>query len=1188
MYLSKTEILGFKSFAQRVDLKFDSGVTAIVGPNGCGKTNIVDAIRWALGEQRYGALRSEKMEDLIFNGTKSRKPLSMAEVSLTIQNTKGILPTEYSEVTITRRVYRSGESEYLLNRIPCRLKDIIDLFMDTGIGADAYSVIELKMVETILSDKADERRRLFEEAAGVTKYKHRRKTAYRKLESVQQDLVRVNDIIKEIQKTVNSLERQAKKAERFNEVSQSLRMIEVDLLEREYAYLQGRLQEFDTKLQQAITQRDTIDRELTAQDALLDKLRLAMSKTEEALIEIQQELAVQVDKIHRLEEQNLVATERRSSLQTAIERYEKEKVDLRNQSDKLQKDRLVLNNRRTKVVAELEVVQQEYHQKKTELEAFGAMLSAKKTEVQKMNDEAKAFINTVAEKRGEEEKLRARVENFKGRIDRSSEDNSRYALELKQMDERVKHMTAEDKELRRKFVEAEMQLYQEESRKKQLKEEIDLLYHKSIALKMEVESRVARIGFLRGLIEGVEGATDGTKFLLSQEKWKRKQFSTVADIINADEKHRVAIEAALGDAAALIVTEQPDDAYQALDELLKKSKGKATFVVLSRIPHVRRARRKPILGFPFASDIVKVKPQYRPLVHFLLDDVVVCESLDQAKQVVQMAAGVRCVSHDGQLVSSAGIVRGGSLRHDEGGFIGKKAQMAELERDIERLNKELEVLKAEQLKKTKLHDALDLSPLRDAVKTIEKEMTAIEISIAQLEFEKKRAHEGTDRNNAEIEQLGREIDDIQRSLEGLSAEVVLLEQSKSEKDRRLFAATAEVETLEREWNVRSKTVNELEVQVATLQGELRNVDRELELTQSSLDETSATVARRDQEITRARDDVVKFNTQLASHDTDLANLREAMNAVEGRKQEIERQYTGQREEIHRVELKIKDDRRLHDDAVETVHELDLKVSEFKSNIEHLKERARKEFEMEIELKTYPEDEWVDFAARREEVRQQKEKIRALGAINFAAFDEFKTESERLHFLVQQRDDLLEAERTLLNTIEEINNTAQKKFLDTFTLIRENFVKIFRDLFDPGDECDLRLQEEIDPLEAPIEIIAKPRGKRPTSIELLSGGEKTLTAIALLFAIYLVKPSPFCILDEVDAPLDDSNIDRYTRILHKFSDNTQFIVVTHNKRTMEAANALYGVTMEEEGVSKIVTVRFTEGARVESAAVASGV
>lgn len=1189
MYLSRIEILGFKSFAQRVDIKFDTGVTAIVGPNGCGKTNIVDAIRWVLGEQRYSLLRSDRMEDLIFNGTKNRKPLSMAEVSLIIENTKGILPTDYSEITISRRVYRSGESEYLLNKAPCRLKDILDLFMDTGIGPDAYSVIELRMIETILSDKADERRRLFEEAAGVTKYKHRRKAAYRKLESVQQDLVRVNDIVKEIQKTVNSLERQARKAEQYNVVSQRLRTIEVDLLEREYAYLDGKLKTLQERLVLATADKEKVDQELQRQEDLLDQLRIAMSETEEKLIGVQREVATRLEHVHRIEEKKLVANERRSSLYDNIARWEKEKVDLDTQQEKLESDKRTLNESCAALADALTLAQEEYEGRKTELGAFEGVLAAKKIEVQQNNDEAISLIHTLAEKKGERDRLGGRIENLRGRIERAAEDNVQYAAGIKEMEERVRRMTAEDKELRRRFVEAEMELYQQEAMKKQLQEENESLRHKALALKAEIERNVARMDFLRGLIEGEEGSSEGAKFLLAREHWKRKRLVSVADLVNAEEKYRSALEAALGDMAHVLVVGQPDDAYAAVEELRKHEKGKATFIILSRIPTMKRSGR-PAEGGPgavWAADVARAKEPYRRLINFLLDGVMVAETLEQANQAVRSLAGVRCVTLDGQIVSTAGVVRGGSRRGDEGGMIGKAAQIVELEEDVQLLRQELENVKAQQTEKSKALDALDTNPLKDAVKSIEREMTAVEVKIAQVEFEKNRAQDETERNRAEIERLTYEIEQTQAQINALAVELTSLEQKKNELDERVRIAAREMESLENEWGERAKMLNESEIRFVTLQGEHRNAQRELAHAEAAISESIAARGRRSEDVQRARDETSHLTEEIESYENELAFLREDMRAIEVRKQEIEREYAERREHIHEVELKVKDDRRLHDDSVSVMHDLEVKVTGVRANIDHVKERAKNEFELELELKTYAEDEWVDFAARREEVKQLKEQIRALGAINFAAFDEFTAESERLQFLTQQRDDLLEAERTLLSTIEEINATAQKKFLDTFALIRENFIKTFQGLFDPGDECDLRLEEGVDPLEARIEITAKPRGKRPTSIDLLSGGEKTLTAIALLFAIYLVKPSPFCILDEVDAPLDDSNIDRYTRILHRFSDNTQFIVVTHNKRTMEAASALYGVTMEEEGVSKIVTVRFTEGARVGSATLASG-
>ncbi len=1184
MYLSKIEVIGFKSFAQRTNLNFDAGVTAIVGPNGCGKTNIVDAIRWALGEQRYSTLRSDKMEDVIFNGTKSRKPLGLAEVSLSIENTKGILPTEYSEVTVTRRVFRSGESEYLLNKVPCRLKDILDLFMDTGMGSDAYSVIELKMVETILSDKTDERRRLFEEAAGVTKYKFRRKAAMRKLESVQQDLTRVNDIVKEVQKTVNSLERQAKRAEQYNEVSAELKALEIDLLEREYAYHCGKMTPLEERFARAQSDKSGIHEALRSQEEEADRLRIGLNEIEEQLQLKQRDSASHFELIHRAEEKVLVANERSNSLASNIERYEKEKTDLGAQQELLAGEKATLAASREQLLRESASSGIQLSEMKERRDAQGRAVEQKKAEVESIKDSVLGLAHEIVRKRGERDHIRERINNFQGRIDRANEENALYDADIVRNSEQVAQLSAEDRELRRQFVEAEMRLIEREKEKKQLNNEIDRVKKQSDVLKNEIERKASRIDFLRRMVESNEGYSEGALFLLGNEAWIRKNLTTVADIVQTQERYRVAIEAALGDSAHILVVRTINDGYAALDELRHHEKGKATFICLDWVPKIaKRKRRTKIHQFVWASDVVHCEPEFRPLVNFLLHDVGIVESMGAASSAALRLAGVRCVTIDGQIVTTSGTLRGGSRRHDEGGLIGKKAHIEELEAGIKAAHADLAVLEADLKTKREVVNVLDLTAFSDAVKKIEKDMTAIEMRIAQIEFEKKRANDAVTRNRSDNAAIEAEIEKLKIGHDTATADLARFEQGKTENEGKSHATTRELDMLEFEWNGLNKSVNELEIRTVTLQGEIRNAERDIDRASARSEDIRVTLARRDDEIARAREEIGRLSAQTEAQTQELAGLRETYQRLEEDVRGIEQTHTARRNGLHEIELRMKDERRLHEDSVASAHELEMKISEVKSNIEHLKARAQEEFEYEIPLKTYPEDEWVDFAQLRDQVKSHKDRIRVLGAINFAAFDEFKGESERLSFLTGQRDDLIEAEKTLLNTIEEINTTAQNKFSETFAKIRENFITTFKELFQEGDECDLRIEEGVDPLEANIEIIAKPRGKRPTSIDLLSGGEKTLTAIALLFAIYLVKPSPFCILDEVDAPLDDSNIDRYTRILRKFSNNTQFIVVTHNKRTMEAASALYGVTMEEEGVSKIVTVRFNEEARLRSAA-----
>ncbi|MFQ5798538.1 MAG: chromosome segregation protein SMC [Bacteroidota bacterium] len=1185
MYLSKLELIGFKSFAQKVELSFDTGITAIVGPNGCGKTNIVDAIRWVLGEQRSSTLRTDLLEEVIFNGTKNRKPLSMAEVSMTIENTEGILSTEYAEVTLTRRVYRSGESEYLLNRIPCRLKDILDLFMDTGMGPDAYSVIELKMVETILSDKTDERRRLFEEAAGVTKYKHRRKAAYRKLESVLQDLVRVNDIVKEVQKTVNSLERQAKRAEQYNEYSSSLRALEVDLLERDYARAMEKIGPLEDELRQAVEHKNQIDEELSSEETLLEVLRTESSEVEQKMSEAQKDLSAQGEKIHQIEQEIVLARERRKSLEVNISRYERERVELSDRKAGLERERVKLHQVIDGLKAKVEDVAREHEESKRDFEALDTSLNRKRKEAKAHHDALIALIQRIAEKRGEQDRIRSRIENISGRIERAHEDIKAYALEVERNEAQIAKLSVSDKGLRKTFVQAEMEFYQQETRKQELKTEVDGLQSRLLEVRAEIDRKNSRVEFLRGLVESYDGFSEGTKYLLTGVDWSDISHVTVGEALRTEDRFSTAIEAALGEVARYIVVSSMEDAYRGVELLRAHQKGQATFICLDRLPLT--SNTAGILPTPgvhgWAVDLVQFDERYRGLFSYLFDRTLVVDDLQVANRIITKGGGLQCVTVDGEIVTSAGVLKGGSLNRDKVDVVGRRSQIEELKRELADLQKELTVLRETLERKVEEGNSIDLKVAREHVKSIEQKVTSVEMQIAQVEFEKRRAKETVERSEQEIETLEAERTSLQQAMESFVPDVEELQREKSGLEGVSSALARELSDLENVWSEKSRIVNDLRTQLVRLQGEKTNVQNQLEYAQTTIATLAESAKMRGDEIAQARVEIGRIRTEVEEGQEICGQLKSELTTARDGLKEIERELSRKRGEIHELESRIRDERSRHDQSLNMTFELEKKISELKLKAENLRQLARDEFEAELKLKTYPEDDLFSFSEAREQVRVLKGKLRSLGPINFEAFDHYKTEKERVDFLTAQRDDLNEAERTLLDTIEEINSTAQKKFMDTFAQIRENFIKTFKSLFDEGDECDLKLEEGVDPLEAAIEITAKPRGKRPTSIDLLSGGEKALTATALLFAIYLVKPSPFCILDEVDAPLDDSNIDRFTRILRKFCDNTQFIVVTHNKRTMESASRLYGVTMEEEGVSKIVSVRFREGAAVTTPA-----
>ncbi|MDP2885080.1 MAG: chromosome segregation protein SMC [Ignavibacteria bacterium] len=1177
MYLSKLEVFGFKSFAQKINLTFDAGLTAIVGPNGCGKTNVVDAIRWALGEQRPTMLRSDKMEDVIFNGTKNRKPLSIAEVSLTIENTKGILPSEYTEVVVTRRVYRSGESEYYLNKALCRLKDIRDLFMDTGMGSDAYSVIELKMVETILSDSADERRRLFEEAAGVTKYKHRRKEAYRKLESVQHDLTRVSDIVREVQKAVNSLERQAHKAERYNEYAKNVHILETNLIAREYASVVTKISPLQEQLNQAVTEKSKIHVGLSQEEALLDVLRAEMEESEDRMAELQTAYSDHQVKVHQAERSIATSNERRRSLVVNIERFEKEKVRLRQQEEELGRRQDELAVKLAEVRVKSAAAEEAYRHKKEELDKFEHQLNEKKSEMKAHQDRVIALLHEVSEVRNREGHARARTENLRGRIDYTADENQRSKEEIEKNTELVLHLSAEDRELRRKHAEAEVRVHQKEARKIELQKELESLRDRDFEMRTTIDRKQAKMDFLKGLVENFDGYSEGARYLITSGDWKSIVETTVGEAATVDPRYRIAIESALGDTSGYVIVSNIDHAYGAIEYLKKEQKGKATFICLDRLPKLMDHR--PLYTDPgvvgWAGSLVHADVRYMDVYRVLLDDTLVVTDVEVARQLVGRDKGIRCVTLEGEIVTNKGVLRGGSVRQDEGGHIGGRSQLEEMAEEIRGLERQRERMMHEVESRNDELSRIDVKQLLEEAKALELEMTTVEIRIAQLEFEKKRAGEIIERNQTEAQKLQQEIQLLAQELNALGPAVERLEQDKTEAERLSGAAASELETMEALWNEYSRVANDASVHVLSLKGEERSVHQDIDHTASTLQSVVATFDQRTADIVSAREEIEHLAIDMKETEDSLSSARVELTSLNEKKKGLEKEVATKRGQVHEIDLKLKDERLRHEGSLKAAYDLEMKIQELTMRAENLKSRAKEEFDLELELQIFEDNETFDFHVAREEVRTLKEKIRALGPVNFAAFDEYKSEKERLDFVNAQRKDLVDSEHTLMATIEEINTTAQNQFLGTFGKIRENFITTFKGLFDEGDECDLRIDDEADPLEARIEIIAKPRGKRPTSIDLLSGGEKTLTAIALLFAIYLVKPSPFCILDEVDAPLDDSNIDRFTRILRKFSDNTQFIVVTHNKRTMEAASALYGVTMEEEGVSKLVSVRFNE-------------
>ncbi|NUN09464.1 MAG: chromosome segregation protein SMC [Ignavibacteriaceae bacterium] len=1192
MYLSKLDILGFKSFQQKTDVRFNQGITAIVGPNGCGKTNIVDAIRWCLGEQKTSTLRADSMENVIFNGTATKKPMGMAEVSLTIQNDKGVLPTEYNEVVISRRIFRSGESEYLLNKNICRLKDITNLFMDTGMGANAYSVIELKMVESILSNKADERRVMFEEAAGVNKYKQRRRLTLKKLDEVKSDLTRVNDIYSEVEKKTASLERQAKRADRHNKISSELREKELNLSERELAAFSTESGIIKSEIQALQGERISIDSMLREIEDSIAEIKKELNLVESQLTSKREEITQQTEKIHKSQERISVSSEKKNSLDSNIKRFETELGELQEQK-RLSEERIVnLNNRLTELTTGLErltaekeeftgkitALKAELEQKKELLASISSATFEKYKEINSQENEIRAVINRINTIKTSVERINSRVHS----LDETISKSTGFINELNQ----------EKDDSEKKLADAELLLQEKQKEKDSYEQQLNNLRERELDARGALNNIHEKIAFLQNLIDNLEGFSKGAKALVDNKDWAKGEINLLANLGNTSDEYKFAIESALRSNINNLVVETIDDVLKAVKQLRERELGKASFYIADTI---EKQKEKSLFGrireylhnramkkvrnekgfIAFASELVSTEEKWGSVFTGVLKNYVVADNLENALAIHSKYPAFHITTLNGDYLSREGVIEGGSAPKADETIFGRKQLLESLKKEIPEYEGLINRLRSDTEEIEAKYSAIDLKSLSEKIKILILDLASVEKQIGQFEFEKKRSTEERVKHLAEIEELQAQLNALETEkteketvLTAYLADKDLLEKQKTEADQSFKAADTA-------YNKGIYDQNNLNLDFERQTGERKNVAGGIRRNQENIELIAKSSRKREQDIKNSRDELVTVEAVITEEQERLNLLTEERDDLRKAEKEIEEKYAAIRGRINELENSYSSKRKERELIGDSLHKKDLRINEISIKTENLRAHIRENYNLEIESKHFEDAETFDIQALSLEVQTLKQQIKNLGPVNLLAYSEFEEEKQRLEFLTKQRDDLLNSEKDLVAAIEEINTNAKALFMETFQKIRENFINIFRTLFNPGDEADLKLEEDVDPLESKIEIIAKPKGKRPTNIEMLSGGEKTLTAIALLFSIYLVKPSPFCILDEIDAPLDDANVDRFTRILKDFSNNTQFIVVTHNKRTMESADILYGVTMQEEGVSKLVGVKFDQ-------------
>jgi len=1172
MFLYKLELQGFKSFVDKTELLFSDGITGVIGPNGCGKTNVSDAIRWVMGEQSAKQLRGDSMEDVIFNGAPSRKPLGLAEAHLTFKNDRGVLPTEFSEVTISRRVFRSGMSEYFLNKTPCRLKDIRDLFFGTGMGSHAYSVIERQMVDNILSDNTGHRRFLFEEASGITKYKSRKKEALAKLDATDVDLTRLNDIVFEIERELRSLARQVGKARRYQRLRDQVRDLDLLLTAGRVTALKQREAEAREQWQEEAVRREGVT-------AALDRLEAALNDQKLALLEVERELSTAQGGLHdreeartRAEHQVVLLDERAAGLATRAEEDDTEAARMRERLAEVAQREAETQARRGELRVARDTAQTRAEECERALTEVETEARRGRSVASEHKQQSLDLFSTEAEKRGACERLEERQRLL-------GERRAGTQARIAEIAQRLAVLAASGAEGERRIAQLRTELDTAREALAALDSAIARLTAEDTAFSMRLSAArqsaaatESRLNTLLELKRSFDGVSDGVKALLADDERPEGLLGVVANAMEVPSRFVDALEASLGEAAAFVLASDRPAFERAVARLRTFDSGRATVLDLSAIsagalPDLPRG----VLGR--ASELVRCEARYRPLVDRLLGAVAVVESASDAERLALASeGGLRFVSLGGE-VWERGRVRAGSAR-SLGGLLHRETQIRELSGEIAEQSLAIEGLEAqratlESRRGAQLADREQAENALDAARTAlenarrEHESAAREAQWALSESDERRREIAA--IEAELEALARALQDARNDHAAYQAE---LDQARA-RLADLDGALSALEARRDQAAGAAQAAREALLDVSRQLGECESAWARAEQTRHELE---AGLEQRVRDAADARARVAEIAAESTGLAAGLSGLLESESSQRERVVGLQKRMQAMRAQVQEGEEGARQKRFEQTELGELLHQIELDRVQVRAELERTFERLKAEYELDPSAWTpLSAPEGFDETRSTGELEELRAKLRALGTVNLLALEEYSKKKERWQFLTQQREDLNNARAQLLEAIEKINVTASQLFTETFGKVQEHFREIFRTLFEGGD-CELRMIGE-DPLECEIEIVAKPRGKHLQSISLMSGGERALTAIALLFAIYLVKPSPFCLLDEVDAPLDDANVERFLRMLTRLSARTQFVVITHNKKTMEAANCLYGVTMQELGISKLVSVRF---------------
>ncbi|SDW28431.1 chromosome segregation protein SMC [Paenibacillus sp. CF384] len=1185
MFLKRIELAGFKSFADKTELEFVRGITAVVGPNGSGKSNISDSIRWVLGEQSAKSLRGGKMEDIIFAGSDARKAVNFGEVSLTLDNSDNALPLDFNEVTVTRRVHRSGDSEYLINKQSCRLKDITELFMDTGIGKEAYSIIGQGRIEEILSTRSEDRRGIFEEASGIVKYKSRKREAQKKLEETETNLLRIHDLVTELEDQVEPLRVQSEKAKQFKLLREQLKQTEISMYVHNIETVHHSWSDSNARMSKLQEEQLSLSTVVSKHDAVLEKDRFKLRELEEALDRLHESMLQYSEEYEKCEGYGEVLKERKRNLEQNRTQLEATIATQNERIGALTKEEAEFRGKAASLENELNSIRFKLAEEEAQL--LGTSASASGDAEESLKGELLDVLSTMAQLRNEiryalqqEEALQRRMERLGDEHSKWQEQHERVSARRMELKQRLEATLAEINKVRNRYITEAEHLQNGQK----LLEEAQSAVRK---WEQKLEALTSRRDTMKEMQDDLDGFMQGVKEILKASRRTsggvEGVHGAVAELIRVPEKVELAIETALGGALQHVVMNDERSARAAIAFLKQRQLGRATFLPLDVIRgrHIPEHDKRTISGMDgfvgVAAELISCDAKYAHIAESLLGNVLVSETLEHANRIAAKCQyRFRVVTLEGDVVNAGGSMTGGSIQKKGANLLGRQRQIEQLDQEIRSTDGQLVNLrdKISDLRKEQSIRNQNVDDLREQGEKQRIEEQHIRAELQQLDNEKRHLDEQAQLfqadsagHKSEKQQISQSAQDAETRLEVLTKEEARLqEEIRSAEDRRKAGESAK---------------EQLQDQLTDLKIALAKTDQEKMSFEDQATRVRSDIGRAKQELAGLREMLQRQEEEAEQHLTESVKQVEQLNALKLKKDGCSEQTDlkrAQRAELTRDleqgESETKEQRAQLRSIEDQLRQIEIAANRLDVELDNLLRKLSEEYELSYELakERYPVPE--DVQAAQNEVRDLKRRISSLGEVSLGAIDEYERVKERYTFLDDQKNDLIEAKTTLYQVIREMDEEMSKRFRTTFEAIRGHFVVVFSKLFG-GGRADLIMVDPERVLDSGIDIVAQPPGKKLQNLQLLSGGERALTAIALLFAILQVKPVPFCVLDEVEAALDEANVARFAQYLREFSELTQFIVVTHRKGTMEEADVLYGVTMEEGGVSKLVSVRLED-------------